>query len=239
MEMETKNKIFLASFDIGKKNFAFCVEEINLDSLKKIKNIDLKKRYNPNGTATPEFSEILKNVSENGKLILFKNSDLTKNVVNKKNKPKTYLDSEIFHNMVDLLDEYKEQWDRCSAFIIEKQMRCNGMALKLGQHCMSYFMVNYGRFKESIEFPSYYKTQILGAEKIEKKTKKGKITYKAVDKKTRKKWSVEIAINILTARNELERITEIKSKAKRDDLGDVLCQLQAFKYLYFVEKMEF
>jgi hypothetical protein len=62
------------------------------------------------------------------------------------------------------------------------------MALKLGQHCWSYFSIHYGRSKNIIEFPAYHKTQVLGAEKDKKVTKTGKINYKAVDKPQRKKW---------------------------------------------------
>jgi len=232
----TDDKVWCASFDIGKKNFAFYIEEFDRTGLMECENVDKASRYNTNGTSTVEFEGVLKKVCMNGKRVLFVNSDLTNHCVKG-----SYLDPETFHNMTDLLDKYASYWDKCLAFVIEKQMSFgkthNTMALKLGQHCYSYFCFKYGRFKEIIEFPAYYKTQILGAQKIEKKTKSGKISYKAMDKPTRKKWSVVKATDILTARGDTETISSLTNVRKRDDLADCLTQLQAWKYLVFVDKM--
>jgi hypothetical protein len=230
------NIIWSASFDIGKKNFAFYIEEYNIEDINNQKNITKNKRYNKDGTTTKEFSKVIKNICLNGKTIIFKNSDLTIGCDKKK-----YLDKQIYYNMYDLLDNYKEYWDKCSYFVIEQQMsfgnRRNTMALKLGQHCYSYFVYRYGRFgKDIFEFPAYHKTQVLGAQKIQKKLKSGKISYKAIDKPARKKWSIIKATEILENRNELEIMNQLKSKKKKDDLADVLCQLQAFKFLYFIDK---
>lgn len=231
-----ENKIWIASFDIGKKNFAFYIEEIDVNSLSQIENIAKESRYNKNGTPTPAFGRLLKRMWTNGKTILFRNNDITEGC-----KTGSYIDPELFHNMMDLLDEYRDYWDKCSIFVMEQQMsfgkKHNTMALKLGQNCFSYFVFKYGRFKTMIEFPSYYKTQILGAEKQEKILKSGKISYKAVDKAVRKKWSVIKASEILTDRDDADTLRELNSKKKKDDLADVLCQLQAFKFLHFIDKI--
>lgn len=235
--------IWLASIDIGKRNFSFYIEEVSLKDLENIKNIPKDKRYNPNGTCKPEFSEIIKKVYLNGKIILLENVDLT--IDTDKSK---YFDLEWCYNMIDILDKYKEYWNRVSYFVIEQQMsfgkKNNTMALKLGQNCESYFMFNYGRFKKVIEYPAYYKTQILGAEKTEKKLKSGKIKYIAIDKPARKKWSIEKGLYILEERKDFNTIEELqkkigRKKQKLDDKMDVLCQLQSFKYLYFIEKLKF
>ena len=234
---------WLASFDIGKRNFSFYIEEVSITELDKIKNITREQSYNPNGTCTLEFSQIMKQVCNNGKIILLKNVDLTEDTNDNK-----YFNLEWCHNMNDILDEYKEYWDRCSIFIIEQQMsfgkRNNTMALKLGQNCESYFLYSYGRFKKVIEYPAYYKTQILGAQKTEKKLKSGKIKYMAIDKPARKKWCIQKGLSVLEDRKDFDNIEELqkkigKKKQKLDDKMDVLCQLQSFKYLYFVEKMKF
>ena len=60
--------IRVASFDIGKKNFAFYIEEINTTDLK-IVNIPLSRRYNTDGTPTSEMSNILNSIYKNGKMI--------------------------------------------------------------------------------------------------------------------------------------------------------------------------
>lgn len=228
--------IRVASFDIGKKNFAFYIEEFNRDSLMSIKNIPSRVRYNSNGTPTQLMEDILEQVYGNGETILHENLDLTENC-NKKLR----LDPETFHNMNDVLDEYLEYFDKCDAIIIEQQMsfgrgKNNPMAMKLGQHCYSYFTFKYGRFKTIVEFPAYHKTQVLGAPKVKgKKTKKG-FRWKAMDKKARKKWSTEKAIEILTSRGELDILEGLTTVSKKDDLADTLTQLQAFKYLAYVEK---
>lgn len=230
-----RDVIWIASFDIGKKNFAFCVEEIDRSSLLSFKKKIPDPRYNPDGTPTPEMKKVLDAVCHNGKIVLFKNSDLTANCSS------VYLDPETFHNMTDLLDSYSEYWDKCIAFVIEEQMSFRGkknpMAVKLGQHCYSYFCFRYGRHKQIVEFPSYHKTQVLGAGKIAgKKNKKGNVRYKAMDKPARKRWSIAKAKEMLDARGESQVV--LTAKGKKDDLADTWCQLQAFKFLVFVDQSE-
>lgn len=231
------DKLWIASFDIGKVNFAFYIEEINKNHLDSIINIPKNKRYNIDGTCTDIFNTTLNQILLNGKKILLKNVNLTSNT-----KKEKYFDIELCYNLNDLLDQYSEYWDNVSYFIIEQQMsfgkKVNTMALKLGQHCESYFIFKYGRFKKIVEFPSYYKTQVLGAKKEEKKLKSGKIKYTAVDKTSRKKWAIEKALYILSERNDMITFSEIINSKKKDDLADVICQLQAWKYLFFIEKLD-
>jgi hypothetical protein len=229
--MET---IRIASFDPGKKNFAFYIEEFDEKELECVHAPATKnERYCANGELTPVFKEIVNNVCRNGRTIMFKNTDLTLNC-----KTHSYLEDEYLHNLTDLLDSYISEWDKCSAIIIEKQMsfgkRHNTMALKIAQHCWSYFAFKYGRFKDIVEFPAYHKTQVLGACKLEKRTKTGKVSYKAVDKPTRKKWSIQQAIAILNDRNDETTLSSLTTVRKKDDLADVLCQAQAYKILTYI-----
>lgn len=232
----TENKIWIASFDIGKVNFSFYVEEIDLDDLNKIVNIDKSKRYNVDGTPTEDFALLLETIYLNGKNILLRNLNLTEGTDKDK-----YFDSDICYNLFEALEEYREYWDKVSYVVIEKQMafgsKINTMALKLGQSCQSYFMLNYGRELKVIDFPAYYKTLILGAPQTETRTKTGKIKYKTLGDRERKKWSVEEGFYIYSLRNDYETMSEISQMKKKDDVNDVLVQLQAFKYLFFVEKL--
>lgn len=233
--MSEKDLIWAMSIDIGKKNFAFYIEEFDLNYLSKLQNIPKSERYNPNGTPTPKMEKLLQKIYKNGRTILYKNSDLTENCT-----LGSYLDPETYHNMNDLLDSHKEYLDKCSYFVIEMQMSFKGknntMAIKLGQHCYSYFTFMYSRFKTIVDFPAYHKTQVLGAQKIEKKTKTGKITYKAIDKPTRKKWSVIKAKEIFTEREDEKHLEILTKSRKKDDLADVVCQLTSWKYLKFIDK---
>ena len=231
--MTTNNTLWIASFDIGKVNFAFYIEEINPNNLKNICTIPKHKRYNSDGTPTNDFENIIDQVCSEGQVILFSNNNITKNC-----DKKAYFDPEILHNLTELLDEYSSFWDNCTIFVIERQMsfgrKFNTMALKIAQHCCSYFLLKYGRSKTIVDFPAYHKTQLLGAEKILKKPKKGKLSYKTIDKTARKKWCIEKASDILTQRNDIESLSEIMNQKKCDDICDCICQLQAYKILYFI-----
>lgn len=183
----------------------------------------------------------LNNVYKNGKIIILKNSDLTGDI-----DKSVYYDPEYCHNMTDLLDNYINYWNQCSAFIIEQQMnfrgKSNSMAVKLGQHCFSYFAVNYKRFKSIIEFPSYHKTNVLGAERTLTVTKTGKRRWKTMGDKERKKWAIVKAKEILELRGDHYHLDMFEKKKRKkgvrrdklDDIADTIVQLQAFKYLAFV-----
>jgi len=219
--------MIVASFDIGKKNFAFCVEEFDADILKKLVNIRKVNRF-VDDKPTDDFTQLLTKIFLNGSVLLHKNLDLTTNTTKSK-----YLDTQVFYNMIIELDKYKDVFDRCDTIIIEQQMSFkkaqNTMAIKLGQHCFSYFTMRYpltvvnnisfdGR-KEIIEFPAYYKTQIIGAPK--------KMT-----KPQRKKWAVEKTRELFQLRGCEDYFVGIH---KKDDLADTFLQLQSFKFLRFVD----
>lgn len=248
----------IASFDIGKKNFAFYIEEFDEKKLKEnmeysttLSSLRLKKnRFNTDGTPNSEYASLLNTIYKNGKMILHKNTDLTANCDAKKQ-----LDDETYYNMYNLLNEYLIEWKQCDYFIVEEQMnfgkRRNPMAQKLAQHCISFFINLFlsDRNKKIIEFPSYHKTQVLGAPK--QQNKKGK--FVSMSQRNRKKWSVEKMEEIIKIRGE-ERILESNiqipvvdskntkrakktpkpKKIKLDDLADTLIQAQAWKVLFFL-----
>ena len=229
--MESKGD-WIVSIDPGKTNFAFCIGETDFDTISKIQNIPKNERYEIDGNPAPKFDNILEDMFSRGRIVLFKNTNLTKNCVKGK-----YLDSEVFHNLTELLDDHVEYWDKCRIVIIEQQMNRNPMALKIAQHCYSYFIFKYGRFKQVMEFPAYYKTQVLGAPKNVSYTKKGKARYKALTKPERKKWAIEKATEILIARNEFRSLSDILSSRKKDDICDCVLMIEAFKYLAFVDRV--
>ena len=219
-----EDTIQVASFDIGKCNFAFYIEEFSISKLNIIKSIPKLQRHTESGEFSESFEEIISSVYLNGNKILYRNVDLTEGTEKKK-----YLDKKIYMNMYKVLEEYIEYFNKCSIIIIEQQMAFkaaqNTMALKLGQHCFSYFVFKYKDTKEIIEFPAYYKTQTLGAPK-------------SLTKPMRKKWATEKAIYILMERGDIDSLNEIVSKKKKDDLADVLLQLQSFKFLRYVDKIK-
>ena len=230
----------IIAFDIGKKNFAFVMEEVDDEQLQTIVNIPKKDRYNKDGTCTKCFQEILQKVYHTGKVLMVENLDLTYDCDKKK-----YLDPRIYLNMITEMDKYKEQFDDCDVFLIEKQMsfgkkKTNTMALKLGQHCYSYLLMKYLNNKIIIDYPAYYKTQVLGAPKKFGKIKKTYKNGKTVEiKDNRKKWSVRVAGDILRMRNDEKSLEIINDTRKRDDMCDCLLMTITFSYLHFVDKMKF
>lgn len=229
----------ICSIDIGKKNFAFLIEEINTTDLieftryNKLKNIKSTLLYNTDGSHTDKMKDIFSHLFCNGKVILYKNSDLTENC----NK-KCYFDYTILHNLTNLLDEFSDMWKECSTIIIEQQMsfgkKNNTMALKIAQHCWTYFSIKYPHLK-LVDFPSYHKTQILGAPKNKKVSKNGKVSFIPMNKVERKKWAVEKALEILRLRKDGVNSTVLLLQKKKDDLADTLCQLQAYKFLEYIK----
>jgi hypothetical protein len=229
--------MWIVNFDIGKLNFCFCIEQVNLSELKKIKNIPSIARYQTNGTPTPAMTKILHTIYTNSTIILHKNLNISQNCTKGR-----YIEPELIHNMINTLDSYSEYWDKCSIFVVEKQMsfrgKVNTLALKLGSTCQAYFYFRYGRFKHVVEFPAYEKTHVLGSEKlITGTTKTGKTKFKTVDKPSRKKWAIVKAKEILTYRGDTTHpIIIAKRGIKLDDLSDTLLQGQAFIYKMFIEK---
>ena len=177
----------------------------------------------------------MEKIYKNGKKILLKNVNLTEGTDKEK-----YFDSNICYNLFELLDEYSDYWEKLDYVIVEKQMafgrKINTMALKLAQSCQSYFMMNYGRDLRVIEFPAYYKTLTLGAPQTLHKLKNGKTKYKTLGDRDRKKWSVQEGFYIMSLREDYESMGEVGLMKKRDDVNDVLVQLLAFKYLFFVDE---
>jgi hypothetical protein len=225
------NKIWIASFDPASLNFAFCIEEIDVSRFESIKNIPFNERYNFDGTCKPQFQNILNDVCSNGKIILCNNVNL------KKDSPITSKHHHSsFQSMIDCLDEYKSYWDQVHYFIIERQLKKNVIASRLSVVCISYFLFQYGNFREIVEFESKHKTMVLGAPRDEKKYKNGKTKFVSTSGYTRKKWSVQTGTKLLNERNESETLTDIAKIKKKDDVFDTILQLQAFKFLRFVDQ---
>ena len=174
----------ICSIDIGKVNFAYCIEE-----------------YNPNDKE-----------KDNGTLIHYENKDLTEGSTKQNLTP-------VFINMIKHMDKNRDLLETCDYIVIEQQMsfgkKINPMALKVGQHCYSYFLMTY-KNKQIIEFPSYYKTQALDAPP--------KMKYSE-----RKKWAIQKATEILMNRGDIVNLDLLTGSKKSDDLADVLLQAIAFK----------
>jgi len=212
----------IAAFDIGKKNFAFAIEYITEGEIQELKDSEketIKKGKKKLQVINPEKK------FEKGKLVLLENIDLTYDCDD------SYLDPRVYKNMIKVLDERKEYWNKCDLILIEQQMsfgrrKTNTMALKLGQHCYSYFSIVFPEI-EVLEFPAYHKTQVLRAPKkfgkIEKTYKNGKTV---LIQDNLKKWSTRKAISILNLRQDSEFLQKLNS-LKKKDASDCVLMIQA------------
>lgn len=140
-----------------------------------------------------------------GKILVLQNENLSSNV--------KHTLFPVFNNMNLVLDKHRSILETCDYIVIEKQMNTNIQALRIGQHCISYFMINYN--VTLVEFPSYYKTQSLNAPL--------KMNYNK-----RKKWAIDKAIEILVEREDYTNLTLLTLSKKSDDLADVIIQTEAF-----------
>ena len=202
--------MIVAAFDMGTRNFAFCVESgINIPISR------IKPTFDVDGNATPEYAQYLETVYRQGNLIECYKVDLVE-------YSKTNRIENIYLALNAILDRFGRLWDATDVILIEQQMaygrnKANIQALRLAQHCLSYFYTIYGKFKKVIEWPSTHKTRVLGCPLVLRKTHK-----------TRKQFSIDLANRILKERNDqlLERYTSFD---KKDDISDCILMIQTYK----------
>lgn len=197
----------IAAFDMGTKNFAFCVEEFDIASAE-LHNLK-KVVFTADGIPTDESKPTLEKIYQSGKVITCQKIDLTA--------------TNIYLFLTQILNKFNDIWDSVDIFLIEQQMaygnhKSNIQALRLAQHCLSYFYTIYGNFKRIEEFSSNHKTRVLGCPHSMRKKHN-----------TRKKFAVELATEILSNRGENGVLSQYK---KKDDIADCVLMIQAFKCLH-------
>ncbi len=201
----------IAAIDPGKRNFAFTVITYNLENVA----IDLPKkkdRYTSSGEPTPVFLSFLEKLWDIPYTI-----KALENIRIDTDDKGTHVGNDTLCALTDVLDRYTSLWDECNVILIEKQMgfgkQHNTLGLRIAQHCLSYFLIRYYKFKEIVEYPAYNKTQILGAPK-------------GLSKPERKKWAIMKAREIMRSPEALEKWESFK---KKDDVSDCVCM--CFSYL--------
>jgi len=233
-----ENKEWFAAFDPGKVNFAFIIEEVDHILLKKLtcpskkdrffvanrETEEKKRKKRENYEPTDSYLSFLEEFYHCGRTVLLENNNVTDPSKKSEKKGSKALDADVFLRITELLDSKKEYFDKCSTIIIEQQMsfgtRVNTMAIKIAQHTYSYFLFRYGNTKKIVEFPSYNKTQILGAPA-------------GLEKPKRKKWATEKADEIWTLRGDMETVSYVGSTKKKDDMSD--CLLHVLSYMIINE----
>lgn len=231
------NYITIGSIDIGLKNFAQCVEKVDLNKInaieKKYSSLPKHLQKRVIGNTAPEIEEILQETFLSGELVDCGVYNL--NSVETEENSKLF---EIQNRMLVFkhLDTFRGLWQKCDIVLIEQQYfssmpskfgkgktggtEANIRAIKIAECVLSWFLIRFP-FKEITFFGSQYKTQLLGAPN-------------SLTKPQRKKWSVEKATKILQDRNDTHTLEKMKiskkSKQKQDDVCDTIIQLQAYKF---------
>lgn len=203
----------VAAFDMGTRNFAFCVEEYERSTEQAV-----KPQFDVDGCASETYQTYLdKHVYPRGRLVEMQCIDL-----------KQYCESRSLSNLylglTEVLNAYTRLWDMVDVFLIEQQMayghnKSNIQALRLAQHTISYFLTIYGPFRRVQEFPSTHKTRILGCPRVDRRTHKA-----------RKVFSVQLASRILSRRDD-PLFTALQTATKQDDVSDCVLMIQAHKVL--------
>lgn len=236
----TDDTIRIASFDMGKKNFAWYIEDTYKEDLE-----ELKERYESlpkvlqrrvKGNMNPEIKEMLDIVCYTGDIVDMGVFDLrSKECIEAKSKG---VDMDTRKNIISHLEEYKEIFSTCDIFLVEQQFsstftprgrknpstQSNIDAIKIGELVMGWLIANF-KDKEIIHYGSQFKTAILGASPT-------------LTKPQRKKWSVEKFVEILNSRDDGESLEKLlkdkKNKQKGDDIADCCIQCQSYKFRTFV-----
>ena len=112
-------KIRIASFDIGKKNFAQYVEDIDVTSLhqleKEYKNLPKEMQRRVKGEMNSSIISLIERVYLSGKRVQIGVYDL------RDDKTSMTLDMKTRINILEHLKHHRKLWDSCDIFVIEQQ----------------------------------------------------------------------------------------------------------------------
>jgi len=213
------------SIDIGIRTLSMYKESFDNDKAKIIPIV--LNKYNKEGTATSEYISYYKQLYNLGTCLFISKKDISHNDNAK------FISKEVICNLYDHLDNIYKQglFDNVSDIIIEKQLHTNPNAQIIEHHIYGYFMLIYRNFKNTVLFQSKNKTRVLGAplKTVDKKDNK----IRKIKKNERKKWSTDIAKEILECRNDISTLNYIYvlNKNKKDDLADTIVQCLAYNIL--------
>jgi len=229
--------VTIASFDIGKKNFAFYVEENNKTTIRKLRkeydNFPKNMKRRVKGKMNNHISGLLDKLFLSGKYIEMKVKDI-------RETNEDIWDIQNRKNLIAYMEKHRYLWDTTDIFVIEQQYfntfsgrgkkskgtGANVDAIKIAECLLTWILFNYPE-AEITMFGAQYKTQMLGAPD-------------SLTKPQRKKWAITKGSEIFESRGEDEAIKKAqrykKKKQKIDDIYDCVVMCQAFKYRNLIAK---
>lgn len=128
----------------------------------------------------------------------------------------------IYSSMTEYLSSHDEELRGCHIFVIERQMAVNYQSVRMQQHVQSYLMTTY---KNSPLLPI-----IVEIDAKAKLHKLGCPTH--FNKNGYKKWSEVKAAELLKLRGDTDSYNKLAKAGKKDDLADVVCQIEALCVIY-------
>jgi hypothetical protein len=147
-----------------------------------------------------------KKIEKMEKKLKITKKDLITLILSKNTKTKPDLGLSLFN----VMDKYKDTFNTCEIFLVERQMLVNRQALKLSHYLEAWLKINYPD-KKVINYSASQKTKLLGAKNLK-------------TKKDRKLWTVEYTLNLLQG----ETLEQFKQFRKQDDLADVVCMIESY-----------
>lgn len=126
--------------------------------------------------------------------------------------------NKVYENINRALIECEFYLSTTHYVLIERQLPENYQATRVAQHLLSYFIIkcqDQYLLPSIIEVDPKLKGKQLGA-------------AKGMNKMDLKKWSVEKAIALCELRKDFVTLKVLQDNKKKDDLADVLCQIEAF-----------
>ena len=205
----------ICCIDPGITNFAISVEEFDEKRIPTFTG----KRYGKKRLATPDFELFLyEHVYGNGRLVFFAKENISPD--------KGAFNSDMITTRIKLtefLQSIRNVLDTCDAFFCERQLKRNPYAQQVEFHCYSYFSWIYGNTRVISDVSASEKYFYLGCEKN-------------LPKNVRKKWAVDVCLDILRKRGDEENIHSLKrNKKKLDDIADTVIICQALKVKIFTK----
>ena len=199
----------IAAFDMGIRNFAFAVKNKGEFILLKNTCLDdsIVTKSDLNKYKKENLIEMMSDLNISKEKLQKK--DMIDLILLNKKKVKTK-PKDLGLKMFQIMDTYKDIWEECEIFLIERQMTINLQALKLSHYLEAYLKINYP-LKKILNYNASTKTKKLGATNLKTKN-------------DRKEWTIKYATNVL----EGENLRYFESLKKQDDVADVICMIESF-----------
>lgn len=199
----------IAAFDMGIKNFAFAVKDKGDFVLLKNTSLDdsIMTKSDLNKYKKKELLEMAQETFNICELQNLKKEGLVDLILKGKNKK---VKKDLGTSMFQIMDTYKNTWENCDVFLIERQLPINLQALKLSHYLEAYLKIYYPD-KKILNYNSTTKTKKLGATNLKAK-------------RDRKEWAIQYTTFVLKDDN----LRYFKALKKQDDIADVVCMIESY-----------